>query len=131
MAVHKNLEQISYPAAADLSSAQFRLVSMDGNGRVNTVADGNTAPFGVLCNKPSALGAGAQVAIEGSDVKLEAGAAMNEGDLIVAVTGGRGSPLASGTASGTTWVAGVCTQAASGSGAIGAILLRPYFHVRP
>ncbi len=130
MAMHKKVNSVAYTAAADLSSAQYRVVSMNTSGEVNTQADGNAPPLGILLNKPAAQGAGAEVAIEGSDIKLEAGAAINEGELVVAVTGGRGSAIG-GTASGTTWVVGICTQAASGSGAIAGVLVRPYFHVRP
>ena len=129
MAAHKRIHSVGYPAAADLSAAQFRIVSMDGSGQINTLANGNTPPIGILLNKPAAAGREAEVAIEGSDVKLEAGAVLNEGDLVVPVAGGRGSAIG-GTASGTTWVLGICTQPASGSAAIAGVLVRPYFHVR-
>lgn len=130
MAMHKKVNSVAYSAATDLSSAQYRVVGINSSGQVNTQADGNAPPLGVLLNKPGAAGAGAEVAVEGSDIKLEAIAAIDEGQLVVASTGGRGSAIG-GTASGTTWVVGICTQAASGSGAFAGVLVRPYFHVRP
>lgn len=130
MAANKRVTTIGYPASADLSSNQFRIVNIDGNGQLAALANGNTPPLGVLLNKPNAAGREGEVAIEGSDVKLEAGAVLNEGDLVVPVAGGRGSAI-NGTASGTTWVVGICTQPASGSAAIAGVLVRPYFHVRP
>lgn len=122
MATHKRVTSIAYAAGADYSSSQFRIVGIASDGQVDPLADGTTMPIGVLLNKPAAAGAGAEVAVAGSDVKLEAGAALNEGDLVVAVTGGRGSAVASG---GTAYIIGVCTQAASGSGAIAGVLVMP------
>lgn len=131
MAANKRVTSVAYEAGQDLSSHQFRIVAIASDAQVDPATDGNTPPLGVLMNKPSAAGYEAEVAIEGSDVKLEAGAAVNEGELVVAVAGGRGSAGPSGgTAVGTTWVLGVCTQAASGSGAIMGVLVRPFFYVR-
>lgn len=131
MATHKKISSIAYAASTDLSTNQFRIMTMDTNGQLAAAADGTKPVIGVLLNKPSAAGMGGEVAVDGSDVKIEAGAALNEGDLIVAVAGGRGSSgPAGGTAVGTSWIAGICTQAASGSGAIGAMLVRPFYYVR-
>lgn len=131
MAAHKRITSIAYPASGDLSSNQFRIVKMDTSGQIVAAADGTTPLIGVLLNKPAVQGQGGEVAIEGSDVKLEAGAVLNEGDLVVPVTGGRGSSGPSGgTAVGTTWVLGICTQPASGSGAFAGVLVRPFFYVR-
>lgn len=131
MAVSGRIHSVSYPAGADLSSNQFRAVVIDGSGQLQAVGNSSTPPVGVLLNKPSAAGRAGEVAIEGSEVKIEAIAALNEGDLVVASTGGRGSAgIAGGTAAGTAWVIGVCTQAASGSGAFGAVLVRPQYYAK-
>jgi len=58
---------------------------------VVVIADQATPFLGVLMNKPSAVDQAAEVAGNGSVVKLEAGATLAEGDLVTAVAGGRGS----------------------------------------
>ena len=131
MSVNKKVVSIAYAAGGDMSSNQFRIVKMASDGQIDLVTDQTTPILGVLLNKPSAAGMGAEVAIEGADVKIEAGAALDEGDLVVAVAGGRGSAgPAGGTAVGTAWILGICTQAASGSGAFAGVLVRPSFYVR-
>lgn len=131
MAAHKRINSVAYAAGADYSTSQFRIVGIASDGQIDPLSDGTSAPIGILMNKPKAAGAGAEVAVVGSDVKLEAGAVLDEGNLVVAVAGGRGSAgPAGGTAVGTTWVVGVCTQAASGSGAIAGVLVQPFFYVR-
>jgi len=91
MAVTRKLVTITLPAAGDLSSNQFRGVMIDDAGRI-AVQSGTTTPFiGILMNKPAAIDRGAEVAIRGSIVKMEAGAAINERDAISGVAGGRGS----------------------------------------
>lgn len=122
MASGKRLVSVTYPAAGDLSTSQYRILTMESDGQVNTIGAGTAPVIGVLQNKPAGEDQGAEVAIVGSDVKFEAGAQCSAGQFIVAVTGGRGSPIASG---GTAHVAGICTQAAAGSGAIGALLVMP------
>ena len=131
MAGHKRIHSVAYTAGQDLSAYQYRVVSIAADAEVDPTENGNTPPLGVLLNKPNAQGTEAEVAIEGSDVKLVAAAAINEGELVLASAGGMGTPGPSGgTAVGTTWVVGICTQAASGSGAIAGVLLRPFFYVR-
>lgn len=91
MAVTRKLVSVTLPAAGDLSTNQFRGVYIDNNGRV-AVNTGTATPFiGILMNKPGAIDEGAEVAIRGSIVKMEAGAAINERDAVSGVAGGRGS----------------------------------------
>ena len=80
MALSRRINSISRPASGDLSTNQFRIVQLDANGRVVVAVDGATA-----------VDQAAEVAANGSIVKLEAGAAVNENDAIIAVAGGRGS----------------------------------------
>lgn len=131
MAVNRKRESITIPSAGDLSSNQFRIVAEDSNGRVAVAGAGTLRPMGILLNKPAAIDRSAEVAIVGSEVKIEAGAALVPGDLIVAVAGGRGSALGAGgnTPSGTAWVIGQCTQGASGSAAIGGVQVAPQYYV--
>src|SRR3990167_4322662 len=131
MATNKRVNSIAYTSGQDLSSHQFRIMQIASDGQIDPVTDQTTPILGVLLNTPAVAGQGAEVAVEGSDIKLEAGAVLDEGNLVVAVAGGRGSAgPAGGTAVGTAWILGICTQAASGSGAFAGVLVRPFFYVR-
>ena len=105
---------ISLEASGDLSTLLHRIVMVDDNGRVAVNTSNSTACLGVLLNKPSGIGQAARVAVNGSIVKCEAGAAINERDRIRAVTGGRGSA----TTTATDQIVGVALSAAAGSGAL-------------
>lgn len=121
MTVHRKQNVISQEAAADLSTNLFRIVFTDDNGLVNVNTGTATACLGILMNKPNAAGQAALVAIEGSVVKCEAGAAINERDKVCAVAGGRGSAITTEDAN----VVGVALSAAAGSGAIFELLVSP------
>lgn len=124
MAVQEKPICISFPAGADLSSNQFRIMGVASDGQIDAETDGgadNPGIVGILQNKPTAAGQGAEVAVFGVS-KFEAGAACDEGSYITPVAGGRGSPVAAG---GSAYVVGLCVQAASGSGVIGAVLVNP------
>jgi len=92
MTLNRLIKSISRPASGDLSTNQYRLVGVDSAGRVVTIGNSSTPFLGVLMNKPSAVDQAAEIAANGSIVKVEAGATIAEGDLITAVAGGRGSP---------------------------------------
>lgn len=116
MAVHRSLSNvISLPVSADLSSNQYRIVGVNDSGNVEVEVGNGTMPVGILLNKPAASGRAGRIAARGCIVKCEAGAAINERDLVQAVAGGRGSAAASGT---PVFVVGVALTAASGSGAL-------------
>lgn len=131
MAVHRRIQSIAYAAGQDLSSYQFRVVKMSSDGQIDPVENDDTVPLGVLLNKPNAAGAGAEVAIEGSEVKVVAMGAIEEGDLVKAGAAGmvEAGPTG-GTAVGTAWILGVCTQPAAGSASVAGVLIRPFFYVR-
>lgn len=123
MAVHRLLSNIlSGVADADLSSNQFRIVHINDDGDVAVCVDNGTMPVGILLNKPAAAGRAARIAGNGCIVKCEAGAAINERALVQAVAGGRGSAAAAGT---PVYVVGVAHTAASGSGVIFELEVRP------
>jgi Uncharacterized conserved protein (DUF2190) len=121
MTVNRKTNTVSMEAAADLSTAQHRIVFVDDDGRVNVNSSTATVCLGILLNKPAALGRAALVAIEGSIVKCEAGAAVNERDKICAVAGGRGSAITTENAE----VVGVAISAAAGSGQLFELEINP------
>src|SRR3990167_2056430 len=113
MTVHQLLHNVfSAPADADLSTDQFRILYMKTDGDVDIITGSGTMPIGVLLNKPAAAARAARVAGPGCICKCEAGATVDEGQLIQAVAGGRGSPAAVGTA--TRYVGVAMSPAASG-----------------
>jgi hypothetical protein len=126
MAVHRLLSNvISGVADADLSTNQFRIVANDDDGNVVACVDSGTLPVGILLNKPAAAGRACRIAARGCIVKLEAGAAINERAMVVAVAGGRGSTATSGTPFAVGWA----HTAASGSGVIFECEVDPGRHV--
>lgn len=126
MAVNRMIDSLSFPAGADLSAAQYKIVWMENDGQVNLATDANSPPVGVLTNKPGAADRGAEVAIIGSECKVIVNSAVVTGDLICAAAGGFGSAIAGGTAAGTAYVLGICTQAGGGSGVYAGVLINPF-----
>ena len=95
-----------------MSSNQFRILFVEDDGQVNINDSNATACLGILLNKPGAANQAARVAINGSIVKCEAGAAVNERDAIRGVGGGRGSA----TTTDLDFIVGFALTAAAGSG---------------
>jgi hypothetical protein len=113
MTVAQQLDNVfSRVSGADLSSSQYRITYQDAGGSAQVLANSaGTVPLGVLQNKPT-LGAAAAVAGPGCITKCEAGATIDEGDLVTATVGGRGSAAAAGT---NAWYVGqAMSPAASG-----------------
>ena len=121
MAVNRKVCSVTFPASGDLSHGQFRAVVINSSGQVALAAGGGTPLVGVLMNKPAATGRAAEVAIPGSEVKIEAGTAIVPGEMLVSNANGQVLPKGSGTA----FILGIATQAASGSGAIAGVLVNP------
>ena len=70
-------------AAADLSANQYCFVKLDTNGRVAAIAANTDVPYGVLQNKPNALGKAAEVVIIGiTKILVDTGVTADEGSLI-------------------------------------------------
>ena len=67
---------VSFEAAGDLSSSQYKLVKLDGDGKVVIVAATSDVPVGVLQNAP-ASGGTASVLVCGVS-KVSADAAIDE-----------------------------------------------------
>lgn len=121
MTVNRKVNAVSMEAGADLSAAQYRILHVEDDGQVNINSSTATVCLGILLNKPGAEGRAAQVAIEGSIVKCEAGAAINERDAICAVAGGRGSAQTTAAAK----IVGFAVTAAAGSGELFELEVNP------
>lgn len=129
MTVSKKIHSITFPASGDLSSYQHRAMYCASDGEATVLTTGTVLtnpPVGILLNKPAGTARGAEVAITGSVVKMEAACAVDEGEVITPTTGGRGTPMSSGTA----WAVGVALDAASGSAANFALLVQPAWIVK-
>ncbi len=127
MAVSQLLHNtFSAPVNADLHASQFRVMyqlsGTVGNEYVDALGNNGTMPLGILLNKPAAQGRAGRIAGPGCITKLEAGAAVAEGDLIMATTGGRGITATTGT---NVWYVGMARESASGSGVYFTCLIQP------
>ncbi len=78
MATENLGHSITLPAAADLSSKQYRFMAIDSNGRVDVTGAGADAA-GVLQNDPAAIDRAAQVMVGPGITKIEAGGACTKG----------------------------------------------------
>ncbi len=81
---------ITLEAGQDLSSDQYKLVTLASDGQVDvttsqSVGDSTDTPIGILQNKPSAAGVAAEVMVSGIS-KVIAGETVAIGDLITAST---------------------------------------------
>lgn len=82
---------ITVEAGSDLSSDQFKLVTLASDGQIDvTTNTSTTAVLGVLQNKPSAAGRAAEVMVYGI-TKVIAGETIDEGEFVCpsSVTAGR------------------------------------------
>lgn len=121
MALERNIQTISLPAAADLSTRQFHIVSIDTAGRAALAGGSVAAVIGVLQNKPSGTAHAAQVAIGGVS-KLVAGGSVAAGDLIKSDANGFGVVT---TTTGNTVVGRALSSEATGSGLVFECLIFP------
>ncbi len=88
-------QDITLPANSDLSSYQYRIVALMGDGRVTFGGTVGGTAFGVLQNKPSAQDQPARVRIAGW-TKIQTNAAVSAGVLLTSTVQGFG--VAAGTA---------------------------------
>lgn len=80
MAVMQTRDTRTFVAGEDLSSAQFKFVTLEADGQVDLADAAGERAVGVLLNKPAA-GKAATVAMTGK-VMVVAGAAVTAGDQI-------------------------------------------------
>ena len=105
-------QMVTGEAAADLSSNQWEFVALDANGRVAVASSGASA-YGVLQNKPTALGQAATVMLNGiSKVRVLAASTMSAGDLVAVSTGATGG---AGIPAAGDYVVGRVVSGSSGS----------------
>jgi len=117
MAVNNNQTCVPFEAGADLSTKQYRFVSIASDGQVDPTGDGLLA-VGVLQNDPAAAGRAAEVAISGI-VKVEAGGTIAAGGSVSSGADGVAVATASGDVPLGTAVDG------GASGAIISIVFQP------
>ncbi|KKL95296.1 hypothetical protein LCGC14_1856020 [marine sediment metagenome] len=119
MTVTRRVNAVSFPAGGDLSSNQFCIVAMSAEGRVVVNGGMATANLGILLNKPSATDEAAEVAVNGSIVKMIASAAINENAAIAAQVSGHGSA----TTTNNEYIVGYARSPASGTGVLFEVLV--------
>lgn len=112
----------THEAGADLSAHQNKFVKLDGNNRVVLCSAATDIPFGVLQNKPAALGRGADVARFGTQVKVQADAALTVGTQVGTSADGQADAKVVGTDI-TEYVVGIVTGAVSNAGELATISL--------
>jgi hypothetical protein len=89
MAWSENQTTISLTAAADLSSSQYRFVTVDGDGKAALTADDGN-PIGILQNDPTA-GQAATVCISGvSKLYIGVTGALDSGSQLSSMAAGAG-----------------------------------------
>lgn len=86
MATENTISAISLPAAADLSAAQYKIVTVNSSGQA-ALANATSTVVGVLQNKPSAAGRVATIADRGVS-KVVAGAAITAGARVTSDASG-------------------------------------------
>jgi len=119
MAFDNSVQSVSLPAAADLSAAQFKLVTVNSSGNA-AVAGATSLVVGVLQNKPDAAGKAATVAYAGVS-KVVAGGSITAGARVTADANG----AAVAAASAGDAVLGVALAGAA-SGDLIPVLINPY-----
>ena len=102
---------LSFVAAADLSSHQFKIVELASTEKQCRLAEGGEG-FGVLQNHPES-GEHATVMTDG-ETKVIAGAALAYGNYVTAKSGGWAIPVNSGDVPPLLIMGRVMTAAASG-----------------
>jgi hypothetical protein len=81
MAVMQSRDTRTFLAGEDLSSAQFKFVTLEADGNVDLADSAGERAVGVLLNKPDASGKAATVAMTGK-VMVVAGGSVTAGDEI-------------------------------------------------
>lgn len=136
MAGEFNPNELTIPASADLSTFQYRAVTLRSDGSAGTYAEGvgassnGTIPIGVLTNKPGSAGRGARVCV-GGITKIEAGSAVAAGDMVMIVgQAGRAVGVNGASQAGTFWFLGRARTRAAASGDIFEVMVQPGFYRR-
>ena len=110
------ISDVTFEAAADLSSKQFYFVKLTAANTINVCSGATDVPCGILQNKPSAAGRPAVVRMFGLS-KVSADGAISAGALVGTSADGQADAKTAGTDT-TNYVVGVALEAASGAGEI-------------
>lgn len=110
------------PAAADLSTNQYRFVAIDASGEVGLPATTATAILGVLQNKPTVQGQAASIMINGISKITAPASTVAEGDIVQASTLGQ----AVAHATGGMAIGRIVGGSSGGAGRVLSVLLAPY-----
>jgi hypothetical protein len=86
----------TFPAAGDISTAQFKFMTINSSGQVTTCTLVTDIPIGVLQNKPSAANRPAEIVVAGI-TKVQADADLAIGDLIGTSSDGQADAKVAGT----------------------------------
>jgi hypothetical protein len=119
MAFDNSVQNITLPAAADLSAQQYRCMTVNASGQA-AVANATALVVGILQNDPGAAGQPATVAYAGAS-KAVAGASITAGARVTADANGAVIPAA---AAGDPVLGVALSNAASGD--IIPVLINPY-----
>ena len=115
-------------ASGDLSTSQFRVVTLTGSTTVDFEVQGTTAtaqiPVGVLQNDPSSSGDAAEVAISGI-AKVRYGGTVAQGNLLVVTATGSAQAL---TTTARSYVFGQALQNGTSTGIYYALIHTPYLY---
>jgi hypothetical protein len=76
--------------AADVSIAAYHIATVDANGRADFPATTTTNVIGVTNNNASATGEAVGIILSGT-AKVKLGATVTAGDIVGAITGGKGT----------------------------------------
>lgn len=118
--------KFSLEASVDLSAKQYHFAAVpDVNGRVTFTGTQGIATVGVIQNKPSALGVGTELMVDGI-TKLVAHAAVAAGAAVSCSNTGRAITAAAGNR-----VHGYALEAAVNAGEIITVLLNRNGHIQP
>lgn len=115
--VDKGRIVLQFPCTTDLSAKQYRFVKLS-SGNVVAITSATDIPIGVLQNTPDGIvGESADVCLFGV-TKIEADAALSQGDWIGPSADGQADLKVIGT-DATEFICGRMLTAASGVGAVG------------
>lgn len=104
MAYEMDVLDITFLAAADLSTYQYRFVKITANNTVNVCGNTEQA-IGILQNAPTAAGQAARVRVLGVS-RLEMSATIAFGDKVGSAANGEGVAVTADTA----YYNGICIQ---------------------
>ncbi len=126
-----NGSDITLPAAANLSTYQYKFMTVDANGRGTVCSAATTPVVGILQNKPSAVDEPARIRVAGIS-KLVGGAALNEGERLCStvIDATSGSANGMGTVAAATsigvFIGAICLAATGASADLADVLVTRY-----